>query len=86
MPKYCICVYLIICRGDDFRVAFARIGDVRSILPNNVHILALTATATPDILKTVKTRLSLDDPVLVGVTPNRGNIKYHIEPMPSISV
>ena len=70
------------CRSDDFRVAFSNIGDLHRILPNEVRILALTATATLDIFKAVKTRLSLDDPVLVGVTPNSlGNIKYHIEPM-----
>ena len=33
-------------RGDDFRVMFAEIGDIRSLLPNCVKILALTATST----------------------------------------
>ena len=79
-------MYFILCRGDDFRVAFARIGDLCSVLPEGVHILALTATATSDVLKVVKARLSLDDPIVIGVSPNRVNIKYYIEPLPSITV
>ena len=67
-------------RGDNFRVAFSHIGDLRSILPDDVRILALTATSTTEILKAVKTRLSLDDPPVIGVSPNRANIKYYIEP------
>ena len=51
-----------------------------------MHILALTATATSDVLKVVKTRLVLDDPQVIGISPNRANIKYYIEPLPSITV
>ena len=64
---------VLFCRGDDFRAAFAHIGDLRSILPDDVHILALTATCTTEILKAVKMRLSLDDPAVIGVSPNRSN-------------
>jgi len=35
--------------GDKFREAFTRIGDIRSVIPSNVNIMALTATATTDI-------------------------------------
>ena len=72
-------------RGDNFRVAFSHIGDLRSILPDNVRILALTATSTVEIFKAVKTRLSLDDPAVIGESPNRANIKYYVEPLPSIN-
>ena len=30
--------------GDEFRLAFAHIGGLRSVIPSNVNILALTAT------------------------------------------
>ena len=69
-------------RGDDFRVAFSHVGDLHSILPDNV---ALTATSTVEIFKAVKTRLSLDDPAVIGESPNRANIKYYVEPLPSIN-
>jgi len=35
-----------------------------------------TATATSDDFAAVKKRLCLDHPALVGVFPNRENIKY----------
>jgi bloom syndrome protein len=45
-------------RGDDFRMAYAHIGDLRSILPSSVNIMALTATATEITFKAVCERLS----------------------------
>ena len=33
-------------RGDTFRSTLRRIGEVRSILPKGVNVMALTATAT----------------------------------------
>ena len=44
-------------------------------------MLALTGTATPDVFDCVTKRLSLRDPVVIGLSPNRDNIKYHVEPM-----
>lgn len=57
--------------GDEFRVAFAEIGELRSFFPSNVRIIALTATATVQILKSVTLRLSLVDPVIVSMSPHR---------------
>ena len=57
---------------------------MRSIVSQEVHILALTATATSDVFKAVKKRLCLEDPALVGLSPSRENIKYYVEPLPSI--
>ena len=76
--------YLI--RGEDFRVAFNHIGDLRSIVPPKVHIIALTATATSEVFRTVTSKLCLEDPIVIGVTPNIENIKYSIEPQPKIEV
>lgn len=56
--------------GDQFRTAFAHLGDIRSILPSRVNVLALTATATTATFSAVCQRLSLVDPVLVGYPPN----------------
>jgi len=33
-------------RGDDFRTIFAKIGELRYLLPSSVHVMAMTATAT----------------------------------------
>lgn len=47
-------------------------------------MLALTGTATPDVFDCIKGRLSLKDPVIVGLSPSRENIKYFIEPLISV--
>ena len=72
-------------RGDEFRLAFARIGELRSIIPENVGMMALTATVTKDMLTVIKERLSLRDPVLIGLPPSQPNITYKIEQLPSLS-
>jgi len=41
--------------------------------------MALTATATKETLDVVKTCLSLVNPVVVGLSPNRPNIKLYVE-------
>ena len=65
--------------GDDFQVMFAEIGDIRSLLPKCVKILALTATLTRETLKCVTSRLSLEDPVIIGLPPDRSN--YTVKPI-----
>lgn len=81
-----ICMYSdgLIYRGDDFRIAFSQIGDIRSIIQEKVSVLALTGTATPEVYDSVVKRLSLKDPVVVGLSPNCENIKYYIEPLLSV--
>lgn len=66
------------CRGDKFRQAFATIGELRSIIPSCVHLIALTATATKETLQVVTARLSLEKPVVIGISPNRSNIKLSV--------
>ena len=52
-----MCHYLHTCnfiiRGDNFGAAFSQIGDLRSIMLQNVRILALTATDTSKVYKGV---------------------------------
>ena len=38
-------LYLTLCRGENFRKEFANLGEVRSLIPETVRIMALTATA-----------------------------------------
>ena len=66
-------------------MAYSQIGDLRSILPEGVHILALTATLTTTVFEAVKKRLSLNDPAVIGTSPNRANIKYHVEPKETVA-
>jgi len=63
-------------RGEDFRVAFAQIGELCSIVLDHVKVLSLTGTTTPEVVKAVRNKLSLNDIVIVGIPPVRDNIKY----------
>ena len=59
-----------LCRGEEFRKEYSRLGEVWSILPRNVHVMALTAMATKtfDIL-------GMENPILVSASPGKDNIK-----------
>ncbi len=70
--------------GDKFRVAFARIGDLRSLVPTNVKMLVLTATATPETVRVVSERLSMKNVVVVALPPNRPNIMYKVQPLQNL--
>lgn len=74
---------LNIYRGDNFRVSFSKIGELRSLLPDKVSIMGLTATATTETLKIVTDRLSMRNPVVIGITPNQVNLKFFVEPLPT---
>ena len=67
--------------GDRFRQAFYKLGDLRSIVPSGINIMALTATATLKTFHVIKQKLSLDEPVLLSISPVRDNI--FIELLPS---
>ena len=69
----------VLCRVDEFCEAFSNISDIRSLIPDNVHIVALTATVTTGSFRTISERLSLKDPVLVGTKPNQFYIKYFVK-------
>ena len=66
--------------GDEFRKTFAQIGNVRSMIPKTVNVLALTATATAETFHVVTKRLSMDTPTLVALPPYRDNISYSVPP------
>ena len=48
--------------------------------------MALTATATDATLASVKSRLAMEDVVIIGLRPDRSNIKLIVEPCPDIIV
>ncbi|XP_019854955.1 PREDICTED: ATP-dependent DNA helicase Q-like SIM [Amphimedon queenslandica] len=70
--------------GDKFRLAYSQLGDIRSLLPTNTNVMALTATATHETYKVVCQRLSLLNQKLIGCQPNRSNIKYEVRPLEDV--
>ena len=65
---------------------FAKLGNVRSLLPDKVNILVLTATATRNTLECVTSRLAMDKPTVIGLPPDRPNIRLSVQPWPSINI
>ena len=66
------------CRGESFRRAFSRLSEVRSIIPNSVKLMALTATATTNTRRSVCRILGMVQPSIVALSPNRVNIHYSV--------
>lgn len=59
-----------------FRESYDRIGGLRSVLPKAVMV-AMTATASSDIVSSIKTSLSMSsDSAIIRVSPDKPNIRY----------
>lgn len=61
--------------GYDFRPAYLRIADIRKLLPH-VPILALTATATPEVVKDIQKRLEFRQENVFSMSFERKNLAY----------
>ena len=72
-------------RGDDFRKEYSKLGEMRSILSADVHIMALTATATKTLRADIIKVLGMKSPVVVTVNPDKANIKYEVVPFISMN-
>ena len=65
-------------------MAFAAIGNLRSVIPEGTKIMALTATATRPTFESVVSRLSMENVAVVGASSVRDNIRYSVHPMMSM--
>ena len=65
-------------RGDTFRSTLRRIGEVRSILPAGVKIMALTATASRDLRYIVSKLIGLVNPYVIAMCPCKKNMAYSV--------
>ncbi|MEE4177550.1 MAG: ATP-dependent DNA helicase RecQ [Bacteroides sp.] len=61
--------------GYDFRPPYLRIAEVRELLPNT-PILALTATATPEVVKDIQVKLDFRNPKVFRKSFERKNLAY----------
>ncbi len=72
-------------RGDFFRREFSMLGEVRSLIPPlEVHIMALTATASVKTRDRIIKILGMDNPCVISVSPHMANIVYLVFPKTSI--
>jgi ATP-dependent DNA helicase RecQ len=65
--------------GHDFRPEYMRLSEVRRQL--EVPTIALTATATPEILKEVIAELGLKEPHVVRGSFARDNLRFFVQPV-----
>lgn len=68
--------------GYDFRPAYLNIVRLRHAFPN-VPVLALTATATPDVTQDICRRLEMRDPRIFKMSFGRDNLNYIVRPTES---
>ena len=61
--------------GYDFRPAYLKIAEIRELLPD-VPVLALTATATPEVVKDIQARLHFRHKNVFRMNFERNNLAY----------
>jgi ATP-dependent DNA helicase RecQ len=64
--------------GYDFRPSYLHIADIRDMTGDDVPFLALTATATPQVVKDIISRLKMKSPGVLQTSFRRSNITYMV--------
>ena len=62
--------------GYDFRPSYLRISELRQILPSDVPFLALTATATPEVVNDIQEKLGFSNGKVFRMSFARENLVY----------
>ena len=65
--------------GYDFRPSYLAIADIRSLVPD-VPVLALTATATPEVVDDIQDRLHFREKCVFRMSFERKNLAYVVRP------
>ena len=79
-------VFYLYFRGDCFRREFSRLGELHSVIPENVNVMALTATATVSTRREIIKILDMQKPVIVSIPPINDNLFFCASPRGSISL
>ena len=69
---------LLLHRRETFRKLLLRIGEICSLLPSNVNIMALTATASKQLWMDVSRIIGTTNELVVAKPPSKSNIMYTI--------
>ena len=73
-------------RSKEFRPAYGRLHELRTLLPSGVPYLACTATATRSVRQEVISSLDMVGCEFVSTSPDRSNIFYEVLPRTSIEM
>ena len=55
------------------------IGEICNLIPETVHVMCLTATATKQVRKKVTSIVGLNNPKVTSVSPSKCNILYVVK-------
>ena len=61
----------VIFRDDAIRQDFSSLGEIRSIVPESVHLMASTATASLSTRRSVIRSLSMQTPAIIFRSPEK---------------
>ena len=64
--------------GQTFRAVLDCIGEVRSILPGSLNVMALIATATKTLRYSVTRAIGMHDPYILAKSPCKKNMMYSV--------
>ncbi len=62
--------------GHDFRPAYLRIAELRSLVGEDIPVLALTATATPLVMEDIQRQLGMKHPSVLRMSFERENLSF----------
>ena len=65
---------IFIIRGEKFRMEFSHLGEMRSITPETLNVMALTATVTITAQNFFIRSLSMQSPEVIYIPPIKDNI------------
>ena len=64
--------------GSVFRKWYGQINQIRSFIPTNTPVIALTATATKETCSIIQQHMKMLDPCIIALSPERTNIRYSV--------
>ena len=79
-------IHTTLYRGESFRREFSRLSEVRSVIPQHVNVMVLTATATVSSRNEIIRSLDMQKPMVVSVPPIKENIFYCVLGKSTINV
>ena len=71
-------------RGSTFRESLQHIGEIRSLVPCTVPVMALTATATHSLRLDLARFIGLKNPIMIVQPPCKSNLMYCVTKFLSI--
>lgn len=71
-------------RGDEFRIYYSRLCELRSLIPLSVNVMALTATASDSLISDIIKDCGMVNPYTVQISPSKDNLRYSCQEIQSI--